>query len=60
MWAIGRPLLSLPEAGDATPSRRRGRGSRGDVALYRFVATLDTVFVLAIQSHREAMYQRDH
>lgn len=33
-----------------------GRGSRGYVALYRFVATLDTVFVLAVRSQREAGY----
>jgi toxin ParE1/3/4 len=31
-----------------------GRGSRGYVALYRFVAVIDTVFVLAIRSQREA------
>lgn len=31
-----------------------GQGSRGYVALYRFVAPLDTVFVLAMRSQREA------
>ena len=31
-----------------------GRGARGHVALYRFVPELDTVFVLAIGSQREA------
>ena len=33
-----------------------GRGSRGYVALYRYVAEIDTVFVLAIRSQREAGY----
>ena len=35
-----------------------GRGSRGYVALYRFVASVDTVFVLAIRGQREAGYRR--
>ncbi|MBS0445562.1 MAG: type II toxin-antitoxin system RelE/ParE family toxin [Proteobacteria bacterium] len=30
-----------------------GRGARGYLALYRFVETIDTVFVLAIRSRRE-------
>lgn len=33
-----------------------GRGSRGYLALYRFVPEIDTVFVLAIRSQREAGY----
>lgn len=33
-----------------------GRGTRGYVALYRYVDKLDTVFVLAIRSQREAGY----
>lgn len=32
--------------------------SRGYVALYRFVADVDTVFVLAVRSQRESGYQR--
>ena len=36
-----------------------GSRSRGYVALYRFVADIDTVFVLALRSQREAGYQRD-
>jgi plasmid stabilization system protein ParE len=36
-----------------------GRASRGYVALYRFVPDIDTVFVLAIRSQREAGYKRD-
>lgn len=35
-----------------------GRGSRGYVALYRYVPEIDTVFVLAIRSQREAGYKR--
>jgi toxin ParE1/3/4 len=34
-----------------------GRESRGYIALYRFVASIDTVFILAIRSQREAGYQ---
>ena len=34
-----------------------GRGSRGYVALYRFVAAIDTVFVLAVRSQRESGYK---
>jgi plasmid stabilization system protein ParE len=49
---IGRPVKS---------GKRElviGHGSRGYVALYRFVAGIDTVFVLAIRSQREAGYKR--
>ncbi len=35
-----------------------GRRTRGYVALYRYVAELDTVFVLAIRGQREAGYAR--
>jgi hypothetical protein len=35
-----------------------GRGSRGDLALYRYVTEVDTVFVLALRSQREAGYAR--
>jgi len=34
-----------------------GRRSRGYVALYRYFAEIDTVFVLAIRSQREAGYK---
>jgi toxin ParE1/3/4 len=37
-----------------------GREVRGYVVLYRFVAALDTVFVLAIRSQRESGYKRGH
>ena len=36
-----------------------GRGTRGYVALYRYMANIDTVFVLALRSQREAGYSRD-
>lgn len=33
-----------------------GRRSHGNVALYRYIAELDTVFILAVRSQREAGY----
>jgi toxin ParE1/3/4 len=33
--------------------------SRGYIALYRFVADIDAVFVLALRSQREFGYKRD-
>ncbi|MBI3045628.1 MAG: type II toxin-antitoxin system RelE/ParE family toxin [Betaproteobacteria bacterium] len=35
-----------------------GQGARGYVALYRYVAGLDSVFVLAIRGQKEAGYGR--
>lgn len=35
-----------------------GRKTRGYVALYRYIEEIDTVFVLAIRSQREAGYDR--
>lgn len=35
-----------------------GRAARGYVALYHYVAALDTVFVLAVRSQREAGFKR--
>ena len=35
-----------------------GRQSRGYVALYRYVPEVETIFVLAIRSQREAGYKR--
>ena len=35
-----------------------GQEAHGYVALYRFVASIDTVFVLAIRSQHEARYRR--
>jgi len=36
-----------------------GRGSRGYVALYRYVADIDTVFVLAIRNQRAEDFTRE-
>jgi plasmid stabilization system protein ParE len=51
------PLIGRPAAG-----RMReliiGHDSRGYVALYRYIGELDTVFILALRSQREAGYVR--
>jgi toxin ParE1/3/4 len=51
-----------PQIGRAAPTGLRelviGQGARGYVALYRYVARLDTVFVLAIRGQKEAGYGR--
>lgn len=59
MWAIDvlerNPLIGRP----ARAGLRElviGRRARGYVALYRYVAEFDTVFVLAIRSQNEAGY----
>ncbi|MFM9882296.1 MAG: type II toxin-antitoxin system RelE/ParE family toxin [Burkholderiales bacterium] len=51
------PLIGRPVSGDKR-ELAIGRRSRGYVALYRFVAELDTVFILAIRGQREAGYAR--
>lgn len=51
------PLIGRPVAG----GKRElviGTGSRGYLALYRYVADIDTAFVLAVRSQREAGYRR--
>jgi toxin ParE1/3/4 len=52
------PLIGRPVKG-----RKRelviGRDSHGYVALYHFVARIDTVFVLAIRSQRESGYKHE-
>ena len=51
------PLIGRPVDGN----KRElviGRRSRGYLALYRYVAEIDTVFVLALRSQREAGYAR--
>lgn len=35
-----------------------GRASRGYVALYRYIAPIDIVFILAMRSQRESGYKR--
>jgi toxin ParE1/3/4 len=51
------PLIGRP----ARRSRREliiGRPTRGYIALYRYVSEIDTVFILALRSRREAGYKR--
>ena len=54
-------LETNPEIGRPASGDKRelviGRGSRGYVALYRYLPELDTVFVLAIRGQREAGYR---
>jgi toxin ParE1/3/4 len=49
------PLIGRPARGEPR-ELVIGRRARGYVALYRYVAELDTVFVLAIRSQKEAGY----
>jgi plasmid stabilization system protein ParE len=51
------PLIGRP----AAAGKREliiGRASRGYVALYRYADAIDTVFILALRSQREAGYKR--
>jgi toxin ParE1/3/4 len=47
------PLIGRPVSAD-TRELVIGRRARGYVALYRYIEQVDTVFVLAIRSQREA------
>ncbi len=49
------PMIGRP-AGQANRELVIGRRSRGYLALYRYVAEIDTVFVLAARSQSEAGY----
>ena len=49
---IGRPVSA------STRELVIGRSTRGYIALYRYIEEIDTVFVLAIRSQREAGYAR--
>jgi plasmid stabilization system protein ParE len=51
------PLIGRPAYAD-TRELVIGRRSHGYVALYRYIAEIDTVFVLALRSQREAGYFR--
>lgn len=55
-------LESNPLIGRPAPGNKReliiGRRSRGYAALYRYVPEIDTVFILALRSQREAGYRR--
>jgi toxin ParE1/3/4 len=51
------PLIGRPVKG----GKRElviGQGARGYIALYRSVGSIDTVFVLAMRSQREAGYKQ--
>jgi plasmid stabilization system protein ParE len=54
-------LETNPLIGRRAPGGMRalviGRGSHGYVALYHYVSEVDTVFVLALRSQREAGYK---
>ena len=49
------PLIGRP-AGDDKRELLIGRGSRGYIALYRYLALIDVVLVLAIRAQRERGY----
>jgi len=51
------PLIGRPMVGKMN-ELIIGRDAHGYVALYRYVAAIDTVFVLAIRAQREAGYVR--
>ncbi len=52
------PLIGRP-AGKDKRELVIGRRSHGYVALYRYVAEIDTVFVLAVRSQRETGFARE-
>jgi plasmid stabilization system protein ParE len=51
------PLIGRPVSADMR-ELVIGRRARGYLALYRYIEEIDTVFVLAIRSQREAGYAR--
>jgi len=51
------PLLGRPVK-DGKRELVIGRDAHGYIALYRFAASIDTVFILAIRSARERGYKR--
>ncbi|WP_202844557.1 type II toxin-antitoxin system RelE/ParE family toxin [Luteimonas saliphila] len=51
------PLIGRP-AGDDRRELLIGRDAHGYVALYRFLAVIDTALVLAIRAQREGGYAR--
>lgn len=55
-------LSHSPQIGRPVQGGKRelviGRASRGYIALYHYVATIDTVFILAVRSQREAGFKR--
>ncbi|MFN3439466.1 MAG: type II toxin-antitoxin system RelE/ParE family toxin [Acidovorax sp.] len=55
-------LSHSPQIGRPVQGGKRelviGRASRGYVALYHYIEAMDTVFVLAVRSQREAGFKR--
>ena len=51
------PLIGRPASGEIN-ELVIGRRTHGYIALYRYVAVIDSVFVLAIRNQREAGYVR--
>ena len=55
-------LVTNPQIGRPARGGKRelviGRGTRGYLALYRYVAELDAVIVLAVRSQKEGRYKR--
>ncbi len=55
-------LVHSPLIGRKVRGQKRelviGKGSRGYVVLYRYVAAIDTAFVLAMRSQREVGFSR--
>lgn len=55
---IHSPLIGLPVK-DGNRELVIGRATRGYVPLYRYVASLDTVFLLTVRAQREDGYKED-
>ena len=57
-------LTHSPQIGRPVKDGKRelifGRAKRGYVALYRYVAAIDTVFVLAVRAQREDGFKREN
>ena len=53
----GNPLIGRPVGADLR-ELVIGRRARGYLALYRYVAKIDTLFVLAIRGQKEAGYAK--
>jgi plasmid stabilization system protein ParE len=52
------PLIGQPVK-DGQRELVIGRATRGYVALYRYVAAIDTMFLLAVRAQREDGYKQD-
>lgn len=54
---MDNPMIGRP-AGDDRRELLIGRDARGYVAMYRYLAVIDTALMLAIRAQREAGYAR--